>query len=236
MQKKGDSGMTAPDNQEVEQWLQELAALDDKRKITSKQLKIIQSAVEIFAEKGYSAASTSEIAQRAGVAEGTIFRHYKTKKDLLLSIVSPLMSRLVAPFVINNFKEVLVPKYDTFEDFLRTLLVNRIAFVRKHMKVIKILIQEIPFQADLRSAFLEQVGKPVFERILAVIVHYQQKGQLIGVKPELAMRFMFSTLMALIAEKFILFPDKPWNEPEEIEQTIRLCMRGIGAAKEDPGN
>lgn len=48
--------------------------------LTPKQAKILQAAVEIFAEKGYAATSTSEIAKRAGVAEGTIFRHYKTKK------------------------------------------------------------------------------------------------------------------------------------------------------------
>lgn len=42
--------------------------------------KIILAAIQAFAEKGYASTSTSEIAKNAGVAEGTIFRHYKTKK------------------------------------------------------------------------------------------------------------------------------------------------------------
>lgn len=41
---------------------------------------VLKAAVKIFSEKGYSAATTSEIAKEAGVAEGTIFRYFKTKK------------------------------------------------------------------------------------------------------------------------------------------------------------
>ena len=41
---------------------------------------IFNAAVKVFAQKGYSAATTSEIAREANTAEGTIFRYYKTKK------------------------------------------------------------------------------------------------------------------------------------------------------------
>ena len=75
------------------------------------------AATEIFAEKGYAATSTREIAQKAGVAEGTIFRHYKTKKDLLLSIVTPMMIRLMAPLIIKDINKVLNDDYEKFEDF-----------------------------------------------------------------------------------------------------------------------
>jgi AcrR family transcriptional regulator len=44
------------------------------------QQRILDAAVEAFAEQGYSGTATSEIARRAGVAEGTIFRYYPTKK------------------------------------------------------------------------------------------------------------------------------------------------------------
>lgn len=62
-------------------WIQELLQIGGKEgQFSEKQLKILEAAVEMFAEKGYAATSTSEIAKKAGVAEGTIFRHYKTKK------------------------------------------------------------------------------------------------------------------------------------------------------------
>lgn len=57
---------------------------------TEKQ-KILLKAVELFAQKGYMNTLTSEIVQRARVAEGTIFRHYKTKEKLLLAILVPIV-------------------------------------------------------------------------------------------------------------------------------------------------
>lgn len=67
---------------DIDPWLKELLRLnDEEEKMTDKQIKIVQAAVEIFSEKGFAGSSTSEIAQKAGVAEGTIFRHYKTKKS-----------------------------------------------------------------------------------------------------------------------------------------------------------
>lgn len=41
--------------------------------------------MEMFAQHGYVAASTAQIAERAGVSEVTLFRHYPSKEALLLS-------------------------------------------------------------------------------------------------------------------------------------------------------
>src|SRR3954452_23148343 len=99
--------------------------LFDEEKLTDKQKKILISAIESFSEKGYASTSTSEIAKKAGVAEGTIFRHYKTKKELLTSIVVPLMTKLIGPLVVKDFYKVLDKKYDRVEDFLRATIENR---------------------------------------------------------------------------------------------------------------
>ncbi len=55
--------------------------------MTEKQTKIIQAALELFANEGYSATSTSKVAQHAGVSEGLIFRHFKNKEGLLEAII-----------------------------------------------------------------------------------------------------------------------------------------------------
>ncbi len=51
--------------------------------LPEKEQRILEAAIAVFSEKGFSAATTSEIAKNAGVAEGTIFRYFKTKKDIL---------------------------------------------------------------------------------------------------------------------------------------------------------
>jgi AcrR family transcriptional regulator len=57
------------------------------------RVRILQAAEEVFAEKG-ATASTEEVAARAGVAIGTIFRHFPTKDALLAAIMKNLRERL----------------------------------------------------------------------------------------------------------------------------------------------
>ncbi|GAA2105811.1 helix-turn-helix transcriptional regulator [Actinomadura alba] len=56
--------------------------------------RILAVAQEVFAERGPSA-STEEVAARAGVAIGTVFRHFPTKHDLLAAIMKELRERLI---------------------------------------------------------------------------------------------------------------------------------------------
>ncbi|GII95892.1 TetR/AcrR family transcriptional regulator [Sinosporangium siamense] len=57
--------------------------------------RIIIAAEAVFAEHGASA-STEEVAARAGVAIGTVFRHFPTKSDLLGTILKRLVDGLTA--------------------------------------------------------------------------------------------------------------------------------------------
>ena len=52
-------------------------------KSEDKRNAILDAATRIFAERGLSAAPTSEISKRAGVAEGTLFTYFETKDDLI---------------------------------------------------------------------------------------------------------------------------------------------------------
>lgn len=55
---------------------------------------ILEAAESVFAEHGASA-STKLVAERAGVAIGTLFKHFPTKPDLLKAVVMNLRDRLV---------------------------------------------------------------------------------------------------------------------------------------------
>jgi TetR/AcrR family fatty acid metabolism transcriptional regulator len=59
---------------------------DDKRK------RILQAAVKVFARKGYFAARVSDIARRAGVADGTIYLYFKSKEDILVRLFDEVMA------------------------------------------------------------------------------------------------------------------------------------------------
>ena len=55
--------------------------------------RILDAAEEVFARHG-AAASTEEVARLAGVAIGTVFRHFPTKDELLAAILKRLLARL----------------------------------------------------------------------------------------------------------------------------------------------
>ena len=114
----------------------------------------------------------------AGVAEGTIFRHYKTKKDLLLTLLSPLLSTLIAPRVIKDFDKVLNVSHNNFEDFLRAIVKNRMEFLQQNNALFKILIQEIPFHDDLRETFKNQIAKNIFGRLQEIMDSYREREKL----------------------------------------------------------
>ncbi len=61
-----------------------------------KRANIVDAAVEVFAEKGYRSARISDIARRAGVADGTIYLYFRNKEDLLLTIFEEKMEELLA--------------------------------------------------------------------------------------------------------------------------------------------
>lgn len=48
---------------------------------------IILTAIEIIGECGIQGLSTREIAKRQGISEGTLFRHFKTKNDIVLAVL-----------------------------------------------------------------------------------------------------------------------------------------------------
>lgn len=56
---------------------------------------LLAAAEEEFAERGL-AASIADIARRAGVAKGTVFRHFATKEDLIAAIVAEHIGSLTA--------------------------------------------------------------------------------------------------------------------------------------------
>ncbi|QUW24066.1 TetR/AcrR family transcriptional regulator [Sporosarcina sp. Marseille-Q4063] len=209
------------DNNMLDEILQTEAGL------TERQKKIIVAATEIFAEKGFAATSTREIAQQAGVAEGTIFRHYRTKKDLLLSIVTPTMIRLMAPLIIKDINKVLNDDYEKFEDFLRAMIENRDRFLKKNMQTIKIFVQEIPFHPELKEQFIKHVANKVLARLQEIVKHYQTNGQLINLPTTTIIRLIGSSIIGAFTAKYVIGDQGEWNDDVEMEHTIQFLLKGL---------
>jgi AcrR family transcriptional regulator len=71
-----------------------------RRDPEARRQAILEAALAVFAEEGFAAAKLDDVADRAGVAKGTIYLHFKDKQDLFEQMVreavSPVIARLEA--------------------------------------------------------------------------------------------------------------------------------------------
>lgn len=225
------------------EWFADRTDAGRRRPPSDKKMRILAAAVDLFAEKGYAAASTADIARRAGVAEGTIFRHFRSKKELLFATVGPLAARL-APIALDELAPVFEQPHEQFEQFVRAMLANRVAFAKRYAPVIRILLQEIPFHPDLRERFRDTAIRPLLERLTPVILHYQKTGQIAPMPPSVAIRLMASAAIGYLLTRHVLAEsDERAGTPAagtrrgatstetppdpEFEATVRFIVRGL---------
>jgi len=71
-------------------------------KSEDKRNAILGAATRLFAERGLTAAPTSEISKQAGVAEGTLFTYFKTKEDLINALYREIKLEL-ADAMMSDF-------------------------------------------------------------------------------------------------------------------------------------
>lgn len=61
-----------------------------------KYQRILDSAVSVFAEKGFHAARIADIAERAGVADGTVYLYFKNKDEILMTAINTAFDAFIA--------------------------------------------------------------------------------------------------------------------------------------------
>ena len=84
-------------------------------KSEDKRNAILDAATHLFAERGLTAAPTSEISKLAGVAEGTLFTYFKTKDDLINALCREIKLELADAMIrISPGRRKLVPGCDMF--------------------------------------------------------------------------------------------------------------------------
>src|SRR5512137_1877770 len=66
------------------------------------RLRIIESALRVFAEKGPEAAVIDDFIKAAGVARGTFYNHFRTTEELLIATSNRLENELIAAIMQVN--------------------------------------------------------------------------------------------------------------------------------------
>jgi AcrR family transcriptional regulator len=131
-----------------------------KKQVTAqRQEQILKAAMEIFSQKGYAAATIPEIANLAGVATGTIYIYYPSKRELFISVMEGLIATpLISIFEKEPSKEFPVTLTDAVK--------NRLNFLESDiMARLSSLIGEIQRDPELKALYMEQLLQPFLSRM-----------------------------------------------------------------------
>lgn len=140
-----------------------------KRRKAARPGEILQAGLEEFALSGLAATRLEDIAQRAGIAKGTIYRYFDSKEDLFMAVVR---SRLVVS--LDQFEE-MVTNYPGPTDELLKLVLTGIykQFIGNEISgVMRILIAEGPRFPGL----VELYHKEVTSKGITILTHIVKRG------------------------------------------------------------
>jgi AcrR family transcriptional regulator len=207
-----------------------MTALLGERPMTEKQRRVLDAAMEVFAEQGFSATSTSEIARRAGVAAGTVFRFYRTKKDLLVGVVAPLFKRFVAPSLVREFGKILLADYGDLESFVRAVVVDRLEYVRRHRRTVRIALQETPLHPELRALWESSVMGQLRPMTITAIEGFQARGLVVDLPAETVARAIASIFAGYALQRFFFEPERDWDDDAEVDVMVDLLVRALAPA------
>jgi AcrR family transcriptional regulator len=174
-------------------------------KLAPKKRLVIAAAVECFAEFGYAATSTRMIAQRANVAEATIFRHFATKNDLLLRLVTPVARLILAPAVEEELKALTATSAD-FPSLLKSMMTSRLAFGDQYGPLVRIILQEFPVNPALREVMLAQLGGIVGPIVQHHFMQLATSHKIRAVEPHRLLRWVMSLLLGYYVTRTMINP------------------------------
>lgn len=137
---------------------------------------ILAAALRMFAEKGFAATSTAALAREAGVAEGTIFRHFEGKEAIFSEILAALRAKITSDF---ENEMTVVGGGSGLKDMQRGIG-SFLAFCASNRDYLALFFSDAPARYHERDnpVFREIAG--IYEYIMAFLAGQIAKGQADG--------------------------------------------------------
>ncbi|QMU08677.1 TetR/AcrR family transcriptional regulator [Levilactobacillus suantsaii] len=163
--------------------------------LPAKQKQVLAASLALFAAQGFANTSTKQIAAKAGVAEGTVYRRYKTKDDLLAALIKPLVSEVMPRLMREFASQVVRMPTLTRHQFLTTLVANRVDFLQDNWREAKILINEMLMREDLRQQVLVQAAPVIEKNLFPVLDRLKDAGQLRDLGNDVIAQLLIGTIL-----------------------------------------
>ncbi len=119
--------------------------------------RILEVAMKIFSEKGYHGTTTKEIAIGANISEGTIFKYYHSKINLMITGILDFLSNFGHDLFIKGLEEIIEESENlSFEEVLKKIIMNRKALFDEYSDYIIVLLTEYKNHSEIRELFMKE--------------------------------------------------------------------------------
>jgi TetR/AcrR family fatty acid metabolism transcriptional regulator len=193
---------------------------------SDKRVRIVDAAVGVFAEKGYRSARISDIARRAGVADGTIYLYFRNKEDLLLTIFEEKMDGILSGL------RAAVDGIESPADRMRAFA----GFHFEQMRLQPALAQVLQVELRQSTRFVREYRPERLWEYLGVFEAILAEGQRTGVfrsdiDPFLVKWAFFGALDELSIQWVVARKRDRFNLEKAAEQVVDVFLHGMGSSR-----
>ncbi len=150
--------------------------------------RILQAAQRLFAHKGYDGTTTRDLANAAGVAEGTLFRHFANKKAILVEVATQGWVELLTD-LLTELSEM--GSYKAVAQVMR----RRMLRLHENADMMRVCFLEAQFHPDLR----EQIQHEVIAKMTDVAEAFFQTAMDRGVYRQMNPRIVAQVFLGMFA-------------------------------------
>jgi AcrR family transcriptional regulator len=160
----------------------------------SKKAAILQAATLLFSEKGFKFTSMADICRMTGVAEGTIFYHFKNKEEIFLAILEKAKDEL-----ISEFQRHLAEKtFATGLERIEAIIGFHIDLAGSKEVWFKLLHQRFPYELATTNPVCRQHLEAIYNCLVDLFQQAMLIGQQDGSIAEMPARKVAMILFAMV--------------------------------------
>jgi AcrR family transcriptional regulator len=179
---------------------------------------IIRAATRVFSDRGYHAASMTEIAEAVGIRKPSLYHHVRKKEDLLFAIHEQMIDELIEE-TMPVFTSSMTPA-----EKVRGALKIAMSFVARHRDGVTVFLTEQ--RAVSGDRWNELVVKRDFyeQMVHRIIAEGTATGAFVDVSPKLAAK----AVLAMANWGYEWFqPDGPLSADEVADTFANIALRGL---------
>lgn len=139
----------------MEQAFQDLDVWLTKAEMPNGKKKVLKAALQLFSKQGYDGTTTAQIAEVSGMSQATIFKYFKSKDELLIYIIQPIIDHILPAYGQEFATEIKQAKSD-LPSLVHFIITNRYQFLTKNHDAAMILISQIMINDKVKNMVLNK--------------------------------------------------------------------------------